>query len=168
MADSNKGSESENLSRIKDILFGDDLQSIEHKLTSFKSENQITHDKLKKDLDERFKSIETELNEKAKRIAELQGKNNEDQKDIISNFKQEIININIDAKNEREKFVDSITEKISELTEQISGFEDSLKQAIEEIKQELKSKSEDLDNSKVNKSSVVELFSEMAEKLKNS
>jgi len=32
MAHSNPGSEGENLSRIKDILFGEDLQSIEQKL----------------------------------------------------------------------------------------------------------------------------------------
>ncbi len=39
MADSKTGSESENLSRIKDILFGEDLQSIEQKLAFFKKEN---------------------------------------------------------------------------------------------------------------------------------
>jgi len=68
MAHSNPGSEGENLSRIKDILFGEDLQSIEQKLDVVKDKNSTELEKLREELNTRLKELELLISEKSKEV----------------------------------------------------------------------------------------------------
>lgn len=90
MEHTNSRSEGENLSRIKDILFGEDLQSIEQKLNIVKDENSSAFEKLKTELENRFKKIELLLQEKFGEIDNVQEKSIEIQKNIDELIKNKI------------------------------------------------------------------------------
>jgi len=83
MAHSNPGSEGENLSRIKDILFGEDLQSIEQKLDVVKDKNSTELEKLREELNTRLKELELLISEKVERSRYLTGKNHRSYKKIL-------------------------------------------------------------------------------------
>ena len=166
MTNSNSGSESENLSRIKEILFGEDLQSIDQKFKSFKDENSLIHETLKKELEDRLKKIEQVLDEKTKEVDKIQEKSTEVQKDINEEIKQEIVNITLEVKNEKEKFEGNLNKKIDELNSLVSNLESSLKQAIETLKKEQEEGSQRLNESKVGKDDIADLLIDLGNKLK--
>ena len=166
MTNSNKGTESENLSRIKDILFGEDLQSIEQKFELFKSENSLVQDKIKNEIVDRLAKIELSIETKSKEVDKIQEKNIEIQKDINSEFKEEIVKITIDVKNEKEKLEDNLKEKIDELSHKISSLKDSLNIALEELNKNHTDKLNELNSNKVSKVDIADMFIELADKLK--
>ena len=167
MTNSSKGSESENLSRIKDILFGEDLQSIEQKFESFKSENSLVQDKIKNEIVERLEKIELAIEAKSDEVDKIQEKSIEVQKDINNEFKEEIVKITIDVKNEKEKFENNLNEKVNELSDKISSLKDSLNLALEEFNKNHTDKLNELKSNKVSKNDIADLFIELADKIKN-
>ena len=91
MAHKNSESEVENLSRIKDILFGEDLQSIEQKLDIVKRENSSAFEKLKKELETRFKKFELLLQQKTSEVVKALEKSIDDQNNVNDELKKEIV-----------------------------------------------------------------------------
>ncbi|MAE07152.1 MAG: hypothetical protein CL661_00140 [Bacteroidetes bacterium] len=97
MAHKNSESEVENLSRIKDILFGEDLQSIEQKLDIVKRENSSAFEKLKKELETRFKKFELLLQQKTSEVVKALEKSIDDQNNVNDELKKEIVKINLEV-----------------------------------------------------------------------
>lgn len=98
MSNLKTGSESENLSRIRDILFGEDLQGIEAKLEFFKKENSEINESLKREFEERIakiektigdKNIEDSIIEKTNRILEKISELEKNLNQSLDNLKKE-------------------------------------------------------------------------------
>jgi len=53
-----RGNETENLSRIKEILFGEDLSSIEERFEKFKKENTEAFQEIKNDFAAKIEEFE--------------------------------------------------------------------------------------------------------------
>jgi len=165
MVHTTSSSEGENLSRIKDILFGDDLQSIEQKLGNFKDENSSAFEELKAELESRFKKIELLLAEKSKEAEKTQEKTLEIQNDVSNELKKEIVDINLEIKNEKIIIEKSINSNIEQINDKITRIEDSLTQVIDKLKEDYSTKLNNLNNSKISKSTLADILTELADKL---
>jgi len=165
MANTNPGSEGENLSRIKDILFGEDLQGIEQKLDVVKGENASALDKLKEELTNQLKKIETLIAEKTKEVDIEQKKTIDVQKNVTNELKQEITNINIEVKNETAKFEGLFNSTIAEINDKINSLESNLTKAINKLTEDNETKLNEFNKAKISKDTLADLFNELAEKL---
>ncbi len=166
MAHTNSASEGENLSRIKDILFGEDLQTIEQKLDIAKEENSVAFEKLKTELEDRFKKFELLLMEKTKEIVNVHEKNINTQKAFNDEIKQEIVNINLEVKNDKSNIENTISNNIEQFTDNISKLENAINQSIDKLKLEHETIVDELNKNKINKSTLADILNELAEKLK--
>jgi len=165
MTNTTSGSEGENLSRIKDILFGEDLQSIEQKLGNVKDENFSAFEKLKLELDNRFKKIEFLIEKKLNEVDNTQEKTIESQKNINNELKKEIVIINLEAKNEKVKFEKTITESIKQATDKITSLENTLTEVIDKLKKDYEIRLNELNKNKISKSALADILTKLAEKL---
>lgn len=166
MTDTKSSPEGENLSRIKDILFGEDLQGIDQKFDVFKKENSSAFEKLKRDLETRFRKIDQLLGEKDKEAHIVQEKNVEVQETTNANLKKEISNIKLEIKNEKINIENAISNNLQELTEKISNLEKTISELINNLKEEHELKINDLNNNKIDKILLADLFTGLAENLK--
>lgn len=165
MAHTTSGSEGENLSRIKEILFGEDLQSIEQKLGDVKDENSSAFEKLKIELENRFKKIELLIETKLKDADRTNGKTLEIQKTINDELKQEIVNIGIAAKTEKVNFEKTINDNIKQVTSKINDLENTLTKAINKLKEDYEIQLNELNKGKISKSTLADLLTELAKEL---
>jgi len=165
MAHTTSGSEGENLSRIKDILFGEDLQSIEQKLGDFKDESSSAFEKLKAELESRFRKIEILLAEKSKETEKTQEKTLKIQSDVSNELKKEIVAISLKINNEKVNIEKTINSNIEQVNDKITHLENTLAQAIDKLKEDYDTRLNDLSNSKINKSTLADILAELAEKL---
>lgn len=161
-----KTTESENLSRIKDILFGEDLQSIDKQFDTFKVDNKEAFNQLKNEIEERFKKIENLLVAKNTKVEKVQEESVELQKNINTDFKEEITKVSLDVIKEKARIEKVINEREDNFSEKITLLEKQLKSMIEKVLIETISKYDDLNNNKVNKSILADLFSGLSEELK--
>jgi len=148
-------SESENLSRIRDILFGDELQSIEQKLGSTKEENSASVEKLKIDFEDRLKEIEQIQLNRFKEVDTNHEKSIKLQNDSLNEIKQEIVNLKSSIDKSLEQFDDKIT-----------NLENTINQTINQLKEEYLTRVKDLDKNKLNKTTIADMLVELAENLK--
>jgi len=155
MAHTTQGSEGENLSRIRDILFGEDLQSIEQKLDTAKDENSATVDELKIEIEKRLKEIELLQEKRFKEADSTQEKNSENQKGSLNEVKQEIASLK-----------ESISNSLEQFDTKISNLENTINQTINQFKEEYKLKIEKLDSNKLDKATLSDMLVELAENLK--
>ncbi len=166
MAHTNSSSEGENLSRIKDILFGEDLQTIEQKLDIVKKENSVAFEKLKTELENRFKKFELLLQEKTKEVLTVQEKSIDIQKNVNDELKQEIVNITVGVKNDKDKTESALSDNIEQFNNTISKLEDTINQSIDKLKTEYETSVNELTKNKINKTTLADILFELAEKLK--
>ncbi len=166
MADSKTGSESENLSRIRDILFGEDLQSIEQKLAFFKKENSEINSVLKNEIEDRFGKLEKSIEDKLGLANNIQKECTESQNKINSDTKKEIVDLSSKIKTEKEKIETNLNQETKKIIEKISELEKTINDAIKNFKDDQNVILEDLDKSKVSKESISKMLIELAEKLK--
>ncbi|MFK5854797.1 MAG: hypothetical protein QM503_01615 [Bacteroidota bacterium] len=155
MTNSKLGSESENLSRIRDILFGEDLQGIEQKLNVAKDENLSVVEKLKEELEIRFKKIELLQQERFKEVDKKHVELDKVHKTTTDELKLEI------AKLSKE-----INSSIEQFEIKFSSFEKSINNTIIKFKEEYDLKFNELENNKLDKVAMADILNELAEKLK--
>ncbi len=165
MADSKTGSESENLSRIKDILFGEDLQSIEQKLAFFKKENSEINSELKTEIENRFSSLEKSINDKLHLANNFNQECLESQNKTNGETKKEISDLNGKIQVEKEKMEANLSQQNEKILLKITELEKSLSEVIKGLKNEQNVKLEELRINKLSKENVSKLLIEMAEKL---
>ncbi len=154
MASTDKISEVENLSRIRDILFGEDLQSIEQKIGVAKDENSFAFKNLKKELNNSIKEIGILQKDKFKELDGNLKSYNETQKSIIVEIKRDII-----------KIENTFNEKIKNISDKISNAESSFNEIIKQIKEEHNNYVNMLSDSKIDKKVLAEILIEAASKL---
>ena len=148
-------SESENLSRIRDILFGEDLQSIEQKLDTTKGENLALVEKLKAEIENRFKEIEQLQQQKFVDIDTIQKKGAEVQNNSLADIKQEIVNLK-----------SSIISNIEQFDNKITNLENTINKTINQLKEDYTIKINDLNKNKLDKNTLADMLVELAENIK--
>jgi len=166
MVTDNTGKEGENLSRIRDILFGEDLEGIEQKLEVFKNENLALFEKLKQDLDVRLMKIEQLLEQKEKKTDDTQKKTAEEQKTINQDFKQEIVKINHQLVTENEKITTTFKSETKNITTEILKLKTSFEDSVESVRKDLSEKIELLSTRKTDNETLADIFSKLGNELR--
>lgn len=166
MSNTKTGSESENLSRIRDILFGEEIQSIEQQIAFFKKENTEKIEHLKKEMVDRLGGIEKSINENRSFSDEIQRKFSVNLVDFRKEIKLEVENLNLEHNREKEKMEISFNEKTDEILQKIKNLEKSFSQNIDALKEDHKAKSDRLNKEKISKDTIANLLTELVEKLK--
>ncbi len=155
MSQTTQGSESENLSRIRDILFGEDLQSIEQKLDTTKGENLASVEKLKAEIEIRLKEIEQLQQQKFNDADAIQEKSIEFQNDSIAEIKQEIVNLK-----------SSIISNIEQFDNKLTNLENTINKTTNQLEEELTEKINDPNKNKLEKNTLADMLVELAENIK--
>jgi dsDNA-specific endonuclease/ATPase MutS2 len=155
MANTTQVSEVENLSRIRDILFGDELQSIEQKLGAAKDNNINVVEKLKYEIENRLKDIELLQQEKLNEAGRVQESNFKIQSELLDELKQEIADLNGTINSNKEQF-----------DVKLANLENTANQTINQLKEDYELIINNLKSSKVDKNSLADMLNDLAENLK--
>ncbi len=137
----------EDLSRVKEILFGNELQEMEKRLGALRSELVNVIKNQVKTLEEKLDLQEKEFNEK------------------ISQLKKQIDGERL-MNEEQNKTLQEAIEMIKNLEEQAVHRHDENRKALSSLKKELTETIRDLDLMKVDKTEIADLFGLMVQKLK--
>jgi len=98
---STKNNEGENLSRIRDILFGEELETIDKQFADFKIASQTAFDELKKEHEDRLNILEEKLKAKSKDLDVKQKEHENVQTEIKEDLRKEIQMINLEVIKEK-------------------------------------------------------------------
>jgi len=161
-----KNNESENLSRIKEILFGDDLQSIDEQFASYKEANNKAFEQLKGEIENRFSRIEELLITKNEIVEKVQEETQEVQKTINKDFKKDITKVSLDVIKEKARIEKVLINNEDNFSEKISKLENQLKGMIEKTLEASISKFDELNTNKLNKEVLAEVLSKLSEDIK--
>ena len=161
-----KNNESENLSRIKDILFGEDLQSIDEQFKAFKDERSTAFEQLKQQLDERFKKIEDLLSRKSSEVEKVQEESIEVQKTINQDFKKEMSKVTLDVLKEKVRIEKIINNNDDVFSEKITLMRKELESMIEKAIKDTNVKHNELKDNKIDKNTIADLFLVLSKELK--
>jgi len=155
MTNTNNASESENLSRIRDILFGEDLQSIEQKLDATKEESSDIVRNLKAELEIRIKKFEQLQNDKFEQISKDRAKTDDDWKKAIK-----------ELKNEVSKIENIVNNSVAQFDVKLTNLEGKLISSIDKLKEENQTIHSKLFETKLDKTALANMLAELSEKLR--
>lgn len=161
-----KGSETENLSRIKEILFGEDLTSIEERLENFKKENAAAFQDIKDDFKNKMDEFEKLLSEKQKQTETTVKKTQELQHTFKDKIEENITNVNLEIVKEKTKIQETIQKIEEKNNEKVENLIKDINNSIAELKDLLTNKFDELNDKKIDSKTIADLFQTMADKLK--
>jgi tRNA G10 N-methylase Trm11 len=155
----NNNMSSESLSRIKEILFSEEFQSIETRLNEIKAAFDEKLSENERKILREIELLKKEGNEKVDEIEKLLEKQKEENKKLMENFDDKFKEL----KSEMETFKNSTEDKLKEFL--IKSQENS-KEEVENIRINIEKTLEELRATKVDKSEIAELFGMVINKLK--
>ena len=155
-------SEGDNLSRIKDILFGDDLQSIEEKLGTTKDESFSAIDKLRHEMDSRLTKIEDAENKQLKMVKSDFEKITDSQKAVINNLKDEVASLNKKVSALVSEYESLLNARIVDVIAKIDKSELILKQSISKIEDNNNQKYDKIVDAALTKENFSEILKNIA------
>ncbi|UBM62945.1 hypothetical protein LA303_02950 [Candidatus Sulfidibacterium hydrothermale] len=150
------------LLRIKEILFGEELQGVNDRLSELRNELLMTIknqfktldeklDKQASDFDAKIETIKKQLAEEAQRSTELHHLLDDTDKKF---------------QEKAEENLRVYEEKLKNLKEEAQQQQDEIRASIQAVKEEMMKWVEKLEDKKVNKAEIAELFGMMIQKLK--
>ncbi|NOY50476.1 MAG: hypothetical protein GXO88_07945 [Chlorobi bacterium] len=161
-----KNTEGENLSRIKEILFGEDLSSIEERFERFKTENLNEIQKLEQIIKSRFDDIEKQIAQGRKSVEKAHENAADIHKIISKEVKNDISKVELDIIKEKTR-VDTLVKKMEDKTsENIKKFSDDVLKSVEDIKKSIEVKLNDIYENKADNELIANIFQDISEKLR--
>jgi methyl-accepting chemotaxis protein len=135
------------LSRIKEILFGDELQGLDTRLDGLRKEMMAVVENRVETLEEKFSAWQKAFDEKIESL----------QKQIASEAEKS---------NELNTGLQEIASRLDEVVKQAGKQHEENQAALLALKEEWKKAIQELEKDKVNKTEIAELFGLMIQKLK--
>ncbi|PLX11157.1 MAG: hypothetical protein C0598_08805 [Marinilabiliales bacterium] len=162
---SDKSNETENLSRIKEILFGEDLSSIEERFEKFKLENKASFENIQDEFKQKLLEIEKVLSEQ-KQNSDSQFKTNDSVlKKLSDKVEKDISDLNLDIIKEKANIQQTLKKIEENNALQLNHFKDEINKSLDDIKKMMDEKLEDLNSRKADSKIIADLFHSMADKL---
>jgi cell division protein ZapA (FtsZ GTPase activity inhibitor) len=155
----NNNINSESLSRIKEILFSDEFQSIETRLNEIKSGFNEKISENEKKLLLQIELLKKEGKESRKEAERLFEKQKEEFERLTENFDKKIKELKTDI----ETLQKETTEKLKDF---LTKSNQNSKEEIDKIKKSIEKTLEELRSTKVDKAEIAELFGMVINKLK--
>ncbi len=154
-----KNISSESLSRIKEILFSDEFQSMETRLNEIKAGFDEKIAESEKKLQERIELLQKESDGKSAAIRKLVDEQKEKNKKLAAGIDQKLKEIKADL----ERFEKATEDKLETF---LAKSHESSKEEIETLKKEIEKSLNNLRETKVDKAEIAELFGMVINKLK--
>ncbi len=161
-----KNTEGENLSRIKEILFGEDLTSIEDRFEAFRKESSESLRKLEVGFAKKLSDLEKLINSEKEKVTEKYDENKEVQQTINKVVKSDLSKIASRLEEEKTKIKQLLIQTEEKTVAQSRKLEDNVLSSIENLKNKLNEKLENLNNSKASNDVIADIFQGIAEKLR--
>lgn len=161
-----KTNESKNLSRIKDIIIGEDLQGLEKQFILLKEESKKSYDELNLIFEKRFETMEQKLMEKINEFTTIHKEINNEQQVLKNELKTDIAKVNKELITESDRIEKKLYQKQQDFNEQISVFENKINENIDKVLKETSLKYEKLNTNKINREVFADMLTELSEKLK--
>ncbi len=162
-----KGNETENLSRIKEILFGEDLSSIEERFDNFKNENIAAFQEIKSDFEKKMVEFEKLLSQKQKQTETTVKETQEIQETFKDTVEKNISNVNLEIVKEKTKIQETIQKIEDKNTEKLENLISDINKSIAELRDLLNSKFEEINDKKIDSKDLADVFQSIADKLKS-
>ncbi len=162
-------SEINSLDKVRDILFGNQMREVEKKIARLEErlvkECANSRDETRKRLDSLEHYIKTEVESLAEQLNNEQGKRDEAVKTLAEEHK----NITISLEKKLAQFDEKTSNNQREMREQIlnqsKNLHDDIRQKYEEILVALEREAKELRNNKTDRSTLANLFTELAIRL---
>jgi len=161
-----KNNENENLSRIKDILIGEEIQDRIKQFETFKEESNKSFNELKLFIEDKLNAIEEKLNAKGTEIDDIEEKQIEVEKKINNDIKNTISLVNTELLKEISIVENTINNKQEHFQEKIKDLENQLIKLLKQNNDDTASKYQELNDTKLNKETFADILSELSDKLK--
>lgn len=154
--------ETENISKIRDILFGNNLTELEKRLTKTESFLRVEITSLDEKLTNRFDELKSSAKESFTAIdSQLQNEKEKSEKEIIQ-LREELYQIRQSVRQLDEKFSSEFGAIKQWLIEQQDGLSKQHQKTINDLKFQLFGQVDDLRQSKVERSALAVILSEIA------
>jgi len=163
---STKNNEGENLSRIRDILFGEELETIDKQFADFKIASQTAFDELKKEHEDRLNILEEKLKAKSKDLDVKQKEHENVQTEIKEDLRKEIQMINLEVIKEKTRVEKTIIQNDETLKNKIEQIEADTKKILEEFEWKVNKRIDEFENKMINKELLAKVFNTFSEELK--
>ncbi len=156
--------DAENLSRIREILFGDEIESVENQVRLVKDEITQIVQRLEENGEVQRAGLQKFVNEKNSELESLLEKNKAEQHEVHLKLQEELQTL----QKRLTESVDGVKILIKESTDQMKQMNDhslELIKVLHERMDALQQKVEVLDHSKLEKEKLARLFNRLADEV---
>ncbi len=148
-------SQREDLSRIKEILFGEELQGLDARLGSLRDELAGIIENQIKNLEEKLKEQEISHKKQMEVFEQMLDKEKQDKKELEKTWQQMKTSIEENTTQHEVKLKTFLEKQQAQDKEAMKAMKDALSESIKKLEED-----------KVNKAEIAELFGLMIQKLK--
>ncbi len=148
-------SQREDLSRIKEILFGEELQGLDARLGSLRDELAGIIENQIKNLEEKLKEQEISHKKQMEVFEQMLDKEKQDKKELEKTWQQMKTSIEENTAQHEVKLKTFLEKQQAQDKEAMKAMKDALSESIKKLEED-----------KVNKAEIAELFGLMIQKLK--
>lgn len=157
--------EAENIDKIRDILFGNNMHEYEKRFDALESRLQENLNELRNEFQSRMSSLENFVQEEFKSLSDQLKSEKEERGKAIKKLLAELESLDDQINTNKENTANSIRELRQQLLELSNSLNDQLNEQGKEIKGMIDMESRSLQTSKVERSSLALLFTDIAYKL---
>lgn len=165
----NNLSEINNLDKVRDILFGNQMREVERKFARLEErlikECTNLRDENRKRLDSLESYFKTEISSLAKQVNNEQGERGQALKALTEQHKNITISLENKVAQFEEKTINNQREMREQILNQSKNLHDDIRQKYEEILAALERDTQELRKDKTDRSTLAQLFTELAIRL---
>lgn len=165
MSTENPQLETNNLGRIREILFGEELESVNNYLDSLKSETENIRKELISDINIRYKELKLQIDRYSDEAKKINQQTAELKISAKENLKKELHIFTTEIENNRNKFETDVTNKLESINSIFDKLEHKFTNSIKLIEEKYIAKIDEIEKSKVDKKTLSDFLSQLQEKL---
>lgn len=163
--DSNIG-DSNNLARVRDILFGKQLQDVDQRFARMEEKVERECARLRDESQKRLDALETYIKQEIDSISQRLKTEQADREAAVNELNEEYKNITGSLENKLTQFDEETSSNYRDIREQIlqqsKTLQDDIQEKYEEILNLLHKENQDLRNQKTDRNTLAALFAELA------
>lgn len=165
MSKENSQLETNNLGRIREILFGEELESVKNYLDSLKSETENVRKELMSDMNIRYKELKQQIDRYSDKAEKLNQQTADLKISAKADLKEEVHIFTTEIENNKNKFETDITQKLESINSMVDKLEHKFTDSIKQIEEKYIARIDDIEKSKVDKKTLSDFLSQLQEKL---
>ncbi|MGD1872843.1 MAG: hypothetical protein ACFB02_07290 [Mastigocoleus sp.] len=158
--------ESNNLSRVRDILFGNQMRDIEDRFSSLENRLMDECNSLRNETRKRLDVLENYIKQEVDSIADRLKKEQQERQESLNSLVQEYKSSNISLEKKLSQLEEKVNNEQRELREQVlhqsQTLQDDILQKYQEILHLVQTEGKDIRQQKTDRSTLAALFADLA------